>query len=148
MRKCMRAMVVICLLLVTAGVPWAHGRHGGRWWKTAEVVEALKLNDDEIQQLEQAYEASELRMIELKSRVEAERFKLTSVLEKEDLDEAAMNVQYDRLENARAALGKERFSFFVEVRRIIGPDRFHQLMEIYQARREARRQARNEEAPK
>lgn len=138
MREWMRikVIVVIGLILLTAT---AVGAHGGRWWDTPEVAEALKLNEGEVNQLNQAYEAYSLRMIEIKSRVETEQFKLQTVLEKEDLDEAAINAQYNRLEEVRALLSKERFGFFVEARKIIGPQRFHQLMEIYKERKANRR---------
>lgn len=143
MREWMRFKTVIItgLLLLTAS---AAGAHGGRWWDTPEVAEALQLNEGEIDQLNQAYDAYSLRMIEIKSRVEAERFKLQAVLEKEDLDEAAVNAQYDRLEEARALLSKERFGFFVEARKIIGPRRFHQLMEIYKERRANRKRTESD----
>ncbi len=136
MREWIRTITVIGLFLLTAS---AVGAHGGRWWETPEVAEALILNEGEIQQLNQAFDAYSLRMIEIKSRVEAERFKLQTVLEKKELDETAAYVQYDRLEEVRALLGKERFGFFVEVRKIIGPQRFHQLMEIYKERKANRK---------
>jgi len=143
MREWMRlkTVIVIGLLLLTASTV---GAHGGRWWDTPEVAEALKLNEGEISQLNQAYDDYSLRMIEIKSRVEAERFKLQTLLEKENLDEAAMNAQYNRLEEARALLSKERFGFFVEARKIIGPQRFHQLMEIYKERKANRRQSHSD----
>jgi Heavy-metal resistance len=134
MRKWMVSITVIGLLLLTAS---AVGAHWSRWWETPEIAQALKLNDAEIQQLDQAYEALSLRLIELKSRVDAERFKWQAMLEKEELDEPALDAQYNRVEKARAALGKERYAFFVKVRKIIGPQRFHQLMEIYNARRQS-----------
>ncbi len=136
-----KTVFVIGLLLLTASTA---GAHGGRWWSTPEVAEALKLNQGEIEQLNQAYDAYSLRMIEIKSRVEAERFKLQTVLEQENLDEAAMNAQYDRLEEVRALLSKERFGFFVEARKIVGPKRFHQLMEIYKERRANRKRAESD----
>jgi Spy/CpxP family protein refolding chaperone len=143
MRERMRikAVIVIGLILLTAS---AVGAHVGRWWNTPEVAEALKLSESEIHQLNQAYDGYSLRMIEIKSRVEAEQFKLQTVLEKEDLDDAAINAQYNRLEEARALLSKERFGFFVEARKIIGPQRFHQLMEIYKERRANRRRTESE----
>lgn len=139
MRRWMGIIAVVGLFVMVANAGWADGRHRGRWWDKPENVEALNLTPSDIQELNQSYEASSLHMIELKSRVEAERFKLQSVLEKEDLDVAAMEEQYTRLEDARAALGKARFEFFVKVRKIIGPQRFHQLMEIYQARKSHRK---------
>lgn len=139
MRNWMGVIITIGLLLLAPNAGGADSRHRGRWWDTPENVEALKLTQGEIQELNQGYEASSLRMIELKGRVEAERFKLNTLLEKEDLDSEAMQEQYAHLEDARAALSKERFEFFVQVRKIIGPQRFHQLMEIYKARRNSHR---------
>lgn len=139
MRKWMSVITVVGLLLLTVSTGWGDGRHRGRWWDTPEYVAALNLTQIEIQELNQGYEASSLSMIELKSRVEAERFKLNAVLEKEVLDTAAIEEQYTRLEQARADLSKARFEFFIQVRKIIGPQRFHQLMEIYQERRSHRK---------
>ena len=139
MRKWLPVIAVFGLSLLITSAAAASGRPGARWWDTPEVVEALKLSDAEIQRLDQGYEASSLRMIELKSHVEAERFKLESALEQETFDEAAVEAQYNRLEAARSALGKERFAFLVKVREIIGPRRFHELMQIYQERRMKRK---------
>jgi Spy/CpxP family protein refolding chaperone len=139
MRKWIIAFAAVGLLCMTAGATGAHGRHQHRWWNNPQYMEALKLTDGDIQQLDQAYETSSLDMIELKGQVEAARLKLQYMMEKEDLDEPAMEAQYNRLEEARAALGKERFSFFVQVRKIIGPQRFSKLMEIFKDRRSKRK---------
>jgi Spy/CpxP family protein refolding chaperone len=139
MRKCIIALAAMGLFLLTAGASEADGRHDSRWWNTPTYMEALKLTDGEIRQLNQVYETSSLEMIELKGQVEAARLKLEFMLEKEDLDESAIETQYNRLEASRAALGKERFEFYVHVRKIIGPQRFSQLMEIFKARRSKRK---------
>jgi Spy/CpxP family protein refolding chaperone len=139
MRKWIIAFAAIGLLLLTTGATGADGRHQSRWWNAPQYMKALKLTDVEIQQLNQAYEASSLDMIELKGQVEAARLKLQFMMEKEDLDESAMEAQYNRLEEARAALGKERFAFYVQVRKTIGPQRFSQLMEIFKERRSSRK---------
>jgi Spy/CpxP family protein refolding chaperone len=71
--------------------------------------------------------------------VEAERMKLQFMMEEEDLDEPALQAQYNRLEEARATLSQKRFVFYIQVRKIIGPQRFSQLMEIFKARRSKRK---------
>ena len=135
MRKWIIAFAAVGLLCMTAGITGAHGGHQSRWWNTPQYMEALKLTDGDIQQLNQAYETSSLDMIKLKGQVEAARLKLQYMMEKEDLDEPAMEAQYNQLEESRAALGKARFAFFIQVRKIIGPQRFSQLMEIFKERR-------------
>jgi Spy/CpxP family protein refolding chaperone len=138
MQKGIIAFVVMGALLLTTGVTEVDARRQNRWWNTPEYMKALKLTDGEIQQLNQAYETYSLDMIELKGQVEAARLKLQFTMEKEDLDESAMQAEYNHLEEARAALGKERFAFYVQVRKIIGPQRFSQLMEIFKERRNNR----------
>jgi Spy/CpxP family protein refolding chaperone len=127
------------LLLLVSGVAGAGSRHEHRWWNIPQYMDALQLTSSEMQQLDQVYEASKLDMIKLKGQVEAARLKLEFMMEKEDLDQSAMEAQYDRLDAARSALGKNRFAFFVEVRKIIGPQRFSQLMEIFKERRKNRK---------
>jgi Spy/CpxP family protein refolding chaperone len=127
------------LLLLVSGVAGAGSRHDHRWWNIPQYMDALQLTNSEMQQLDQVYEASKLDMIKLKGQVEAARLKLEFMMEKEDLDQSAMEAQYDRLDAARSALGKNRFAFFVEVRKIIGPQRFSQLMEIFKERRKNRK---------
>lgn len=139
MRKWIIAFAVMGLLLSAAAFTGADGRRQSRWWNTPQYMEALKLTDGDIQQLNQVYEVSSLEMIELKGQVEAARLKLQFLLEKEELDESALKAQYSQLEETRAALGRERFDFFVKVRKIIGPQRFSQLMEMYKERRRQRR---------
>jgi Spy/CpxP family protein refolding chaperone len=144
MRKWIIAFAAVGLLCLITGITGADGRRQSRWWNTPQYTEALKLTDSDIQQLNQVYEVSSLEMIELRGQVEAARLKLQFLLEKQELDEPALEAQYNHLEQARAALGKERFAFFVQVRKIIGPQRFSQLMEIFKERRRNRESAPSE----
>ncbi len=125
-------------MLVTS-ITGADARRQRRWWINPQYTDALKLTDGEIQQLNQAYETYSLNVIELKGHVETERMKLQFMMEEEDLDEPAMEAQYNRLEKARATLSQKRFVFYIQVRKIIGPQRFSQLMEIFKARRSKRK---------
>jgi Spy/CpxP family protein refolding chaperone len=129
------ALVALGLLLLNTGVAGAGGRHESSWWNKPEYREALKLTNGEIKQLNHVYEALSLDMIKLKGQVETARLKLEFMLEREDLDQSAMEAEYKRLEEARAALSRERFDFYVQVRKIVGPQRFSQLMEILKERR-------------
>jgi Spy/CpxP family protein refolding chaperone len=102
----------------------------GRWWHSAQVVQQLQLTDGEVRQLEQAFEASRIQMIQLKSQVESEQFKLKTMMEKGNADDAAVKAQHHSLEAARSALADERFAFFVKTRDIIGNERFQKLLNM------------------
>ncbi len=68
-----------------------------------------------------------LRLIDLKSGVEKEQFELQNLLDAAHLDEKAAEDQFSKLQTARSKLNAERFSFLLEVRKLLGRDRFQQL---------------------
>ncbi|MCJ8501888.1 periplasmic heavy metal sensor [Desulfatitalea alkaliphila] len=131
-RLCALTMVLAMVLGVAGTVP-AQDSARGLWWRSADTAAALALTDKEIQQLDRAFEKARLKMIDAKSRVEAEQAKLQALLERRDLDEAAVNAQHKQLEQARTALANDRLAFLMEVRKIIGHDRFQKLKEMREA---------------
>lgn len=130
MNKFLRGLILILLALLVGTAAYAQQGPQGRWWRDAKVAKALNLTDGEIQRLENAWNQSKMRMIKLKSQVEAEQFKLQALLEKNNLDEAAVKAQNRKLEQARTQLANERTAFVVEVRKIIGSQRFQKLAEM------------------
>ncbi|MFZ1985057.1 MAG: hypothetical protein WAU91_11630 [Desulfatitalea sp.] len=130
MSKGVRGLAAVLMVVLAAAMVYAQEAPAGRWWNSPQVVQQLQLSGGEIQQLERAFEASRLKMIRHKSQVEAEQFKLQTMVEKRSSDDAAIKAQHRALEQARSALADERFAFFVEVRQIIGPERFQKLMNM------------------
>ncbi len=140
MLKHTRILTLMALMIFAAGL--AYAGHGGdkRWWRLPDIVQQLQLSDEEARQLEDAFEASRLKMIELKGQVEEEQFKLRSLMEKSDLDENLVWEQHRKLEKARSALADERFSFFVQVRKMIGYERFEKLLQLWDAHKQRHRE--------
>ena len=104
---------------------------GGKWWKDPGVVKQLNLTSGEVKKLDKLFVKSRRRLIELKNRVEKERFEYQTLMESQNLDESAVNRQLQKLEKARTAMNAETNRFVVEVRKILGPDRFQKLKSIY-----------------
>ena len=129
-RVCKHLPHVFLILLITAAAVYAQQGPQGRWWRSPKVVKQLNLTNAEIQRLEEAFNQSRLKMIELKSQIKAEQFKLKTLLEKRNLDEAAVKAQNRKLEQARTALANERTAFVLDVRKIIGHQRFQQLLDM------------------
>lgn len=130
MSKWMRGLAAVLMVALFAATVYGQEAPAGRWWHTPQVAQQLQLSGGEIRQLEQAFESSRLKLIRLKSQVEAEQFKLQTMVEKRNSDNAAIKTQHRTLEQARSALADERFAFFVEVRQILGPERFQKLMNM------------------
>jgi Spy/CpxP family protein refolding chaperone len=106
----------------------------GKWWNNSEVADELKLTDSERKILEEKYTDGRRKMIDLKSEVEKERLELDIVLENPDASKSQIVERYDNLENARKKLSKERFWLLIEVREVIGAERFQSLKEMHRSR--------------
>jgi Spy/CpxP family protein refolding chaperone len=95
------------------------------------VSERLDLTDEHKSQLDRLFIENRRNLIELRSRLETEQLNLAELLDREPFDESALMAQYRKLESARSRLAAERFQYLLEVRRILGSDRFRRLEAIY-----------------
>ena len=135
LNKITPALFIIFILLFST-IAHSQDMLSGKWWNRPGVVKRINLNEDQIAQLDQAFKKSRLNLIKLKSLVEQEQFKLEIIVEDKNLDETAALEQYKRLEKTKVDLGIERFSFFMEVRKIVGYDTFMKLMAFRKARQQ------------
>ena len=106
----------------------------GKWWNSTPMAEELKLTDSERKTLDEKYTESRRRMIDLKSEVEKERLELDIVLDQQDANKDRISERYDSLEKARAKLSKERFGLLIEVREVIGIERFRELKAMHRSK--------------
>lgn len=136
MRWLLRGFSLMIITMLVTATAYAQDPPSGRWWRSPQVANQLQLTDGEKERLEKAFSTSRLKMIDLKSKVEAEQFKLQTLVEKKNFDEAGIKAQHRKLERARTALADERFAFFVEVRKIIGHDRFQKLLAMHAANKQ------------
>jgi Spy/CpxP family protein refolding chaperone len=134
-----RVMTITLLLILAAAAAQAQEDYRGRWWRLPEVAAQLQITENEIRHLDEAFENARSRMIELKGQVEIEQAKLRALMERDNLNEAAIQEQHRHQETARKQLADARFEFLLEVRRIIGPQRFAQLLDM---REEVKRKRR------
>ena len=140
MRNPIRALVLAGIILMSIPVGQAAADSSrSRWWHKPLYAQALNLSDDEIQQLDTSYETARIKMIEIKGKVEVERAKLRVLMEQKNFDRAAVMEQHRRQEEARSQLSDERFKFLLEIRSLVGHDRFIKLLEAQDARRQRHR---------
>ena len=125
--------LVILGLIVPASAAIAQDAPSGRWWLTPRAVQALNLKAGEKKRLEDAYRNSRRKLIQKKSRVETERFELENLMSQRKINEGAIRAQNRKLEKARSDLADEKFAFVIEVRKIIGHDRFQKLVNMHRS---------------
>ena len=144
LKKAIIAMLLIFFILPPT-IAFSQDMPHGKWWRFQRVAKRLNLTDNETQQLDEAFHKSRLNLIKLKSDVEREQFELETLIEEKTLNEDAALGQYKRLEKARVKLGTERFRFFVEIRKIVGYERFQELMAFKKLRQQKQRNLRNKD---
>lgn len=131
MLKRLFLLLAIVLLLVPA-VSQAKDIPPGRWWRIPYFSEQLSITEQEKDELDKLFDHNRNRLAELKKQMEQERVELTRLMEEEHhLNENAAVVQMKKLENTRTVLAATRFSYSLEVRKLLGHDRFQQLKTIY-----------------
>lgn len=135
-------LALICFF-TTSGIVFATGPGemaqlkipGGKWWRMPEVVKKLVLTSEEQQKLDDLFVQSRRQTIDLKSNVKKEELELAIILDQQKFDESACMDQYKKLDSARDKLSTERFRFLVEVRKLLGLDRYRQLKTEFRNRR-------------
>lgn len=130
MMKFILSSIIVLLLNISPVTASSAGMDAptGKWWRNQRVVQRLNLSRDEISRLDAAFFESRKNLIELKGRVEIEQLELETLIESPNFSESDVLKQYQDLEKARTALGTERFKFFLSVRKIVGHEKFQQLM--------------------
>lgn len=108
----------------------------GKWWRHPKASEKFNLNEEEISKLDKQFVDSRRKLIKLVSALKSEQFELDNLLESEKLDEKATVKHFDQLQQARTNLANEQFRFLLEIRKILGLERFRQLKEYKQLRRQ------------
>ena len=146
------SMVMIVMVLVftssavvaqgMAGEPKNHDRMPlGKWWQNPAGVKNLNLTQEEIDTLDTAFNTRARKFMELKHAVELEQFELNGLMEGKTLDEPALMAQFNKLESARANLSRERFQYYVQIREILGPERFQKIKAFRQRMHQQRKSA-------
>jgi len=145
-------MFFLIYLLATPGICLARGHGGmeglkmphGKWWQMPEVAKKLGLTSEEQQKLDDLFVQSRRQMIDLKSNVEKEKLELEMILDQQDFNESACMDRFKKFQDARNKLVNERFRFLVEVRKLLGLDRYRQLKTEFRDRRGHRMQGQQE----
>jgi Spy/CpxP family protein refolding chaperone len=138
MLKHISVAITVLLLALTSSAVLAQDMAGpppknpdgipfGKWWQSPVGVKQLNLTREEIDTLDAAFDTRARKFMELKHSIELEQFDLNRMMENNTLDEPALMVQFSKLESARATLSEERFRYYVQIRKILGPDRFRKI---------------------
>jgi Spy/CpxP family protein refolding chaperone len=103
-----------------------------KWWNSPRMVEELKLTPTEKDRLDQLFLEFRRNRIENRSKAKKEYLEIEAAFEKEPLDEARAKKAFAQVEAAKAASRKALHHFMLEVRRLLGYERYVKLKGLYQ----------------
>jgi Spy/CpxP family protein refolding chaperone len=104
------------------------GMHNFKWWQSQELSKELSITVGEKQSLDDLFVKNRNTLIDLKSSLMKASFKLHDMLEKDTVDETSMIAQNKVVEEDRLKISEEHIKYMLGMRKILGPNRYHQLM--------------------
>lgn len=135
------ALTVFAVLMALDGRPAsAQEIYPGRWWRIPALAERLELGDNHRRRLDDIYDKDRANLAELKEKIQREQTVLEELLDEEPLREPVVMSQLKKLESVRTSLSEERVRYVIEVRKVLGPDRYRQLKQFLRQEREERKE--------
>jgi Spy/CpxP family protein refolding chaperone len=128
---CFIVLVFACVVVTAQAAPGEPMKQAkvplGKWWRNPTTVKNLNLTQTEMDTLDAAFDNRARMFIELKHAIELAQFDMDRLMLKDPLDESALMTQFNKLESARSSLSKERFQYYLQVRKLLGADRFQKI---------------------
>jgi Spy/CpxP family protein refolding chaperone len=127
--KLVLAVILICSAVLFGTALMAHGgyMHQGKWWQSQKLAQELNLTNDEKQALEALYVKNRDTLIDMKSTLVKDRFMLHDMLEKDTVDETSVLAQNKAVEEDRLKISEAHINYMLNIRKILGPDRYHKF---------------------
>jgi Spy/CpxP family protein refolding chaperone len=104
-----------------------HAGAPGRWWNNPEIAQKLGLTADQQKKMDEVFQESRLRLIDLNASLQKEEAVLEPLIGSDQPDESKILPQIDRVAQARAELEKANARMLLGVRRILTQDQWKKL---------------------
>jgi Spy/CpxP family protein refolding chaperone len=101
----------------------------GRWWDDKHFVKQLKLSEDQQRRMDSIFEQNRPMLLKRYESLEQEEQRMEALTHAKTLDESALFAQIDRIEQARADLGKASMHYQLQLRYELDPNQISRLEE-------------------
>jgi Spy/CpxP family protein refolding chaperone len=105
----------------------------GRWWHLPYFADQLGIDEKQKEELDKLFDYNRNRLAELKKQLESERNELLQAVDQEHLNESSAITKMKKLESTRTLLAATRFSYSLQVRKLLGHERFQRLKTLYRS---------------
>jgi Spy/CpxP family protein refolding chaperone len=91
----------------------------GRWWRNPRLAQTLGLTPDQQKRMDEVFEQSRLKLIDLTAFLDKEEALLEPLVEMGQPDEAKIRSQIDRIAQARSELEKANANMLLGIRLVL-----------------------------
>ena len=134
-RDLLRASLAFILLIPTmvyaAETEQALVIPSGKWWSMPEMAKKINLTEPEKKKLDDLYIVFYRKLIDRRAVMEKLWLDIDTLFDREEFNESAVLEQFKKHEAERSAIATDRFQFLVDVRRILGRERYQRLKTLY-----------------
>jgi Spy/CpxP family protein refolding chaperone len=110
----------------------------GHWWNQSQLVEKLKLTEEQRKSMDQIFHDHRLKLIDLRGAVEKAELELQPLMQEDQPNEAKAMAQIDKLAQARAELEKANARFLFALRAKLTVEQWKTLQTIREDRKDFR----------
>ena len=111
----------------SAGISWQNLGPSGTWWRTKMYIALLSLTTDQQKKMDDVFQQTRIKLIDLTAILSKEEAILEPLLQEDRLDEGKVEVQIDKVANARAELEKANARMLLGIRQILTPEQWTRL---------------------
>jgi Spy/CpxP family protein refolding chaperone len=101
---------------------------GAQWWQDKTLREKLQLKEQQLQQMNQIFNAYKEKRIELTADAQKLQLRLNNLLTQEKLDEKAVDQTQTKLIQTRTQMFQEMLGMKIAVRKVLMPDQIRLLL--------------------
>ncbi len=101
---------------------------GAQWWQDKALREKLQLKEQQLQKMNQLFNAYKEKRIERSAEAQKLRLKLNNLLTQEKLDEKAVDQTQKTLIQTRMQMFQEMLGMKLAVRKVLMPDQIKLLL--------------------
>jgi hypothetical protein len=104
----------------------------GKWWNMPEMAKKINLTETEKKRLDDLYMVFHRKLIDHKAAMDKLWLDIDALFDKEEFNEPAVLEQFKKHETERSEIATDRFQFLVNVRKILGRERYRHLKTLYE----------------
>ena len=145
----MKRVLISLLILAAGGSLWANdfSLPPGKWWEDQRLVDKIGLTEEQQEQISSLVYESARRMIDLNADVKRSGLDLTEVVDRNEIDPAAVRKAFAAFQTARQKLDNERFEMLLAIRQVLTSEQWVKIKEIKRRLKQMRSQREQGQRP-